>query len=82
MTVPSFDASVADITLRPAASAFFQLALPALLGDDHVYAGVAQVEGMRMSLAAVADDCYGLVLQKAQVAIFFVKSLRHSNLHS
>ena len=63
MMSPVRAASAAVITRRPAASAFCQLGLPGSLGDNHVHAGVAQVQRVSVPLAAVADDGDGLVLQ-------------------
>ena len=49
-------ASAVSRTLRPAASAFARDLLPGYSPDHHVHAGIAQVEGVRVTLAAIADD--------------------------
>ena len=40
-------------------------------------AGIAQVQRVRVSLAAVADDGDRLALQVAQIAVFFVIAFSH-----
>ena len=50
------------LRLRPALA-------PLVQADDDVDAGVAQVEGMGMPLAAVADDGHGLAGEAAKIGI-------------
>ena len=61
----------------PAASAFAQLLLPSIEADDHVDARVAQIQRVRVSLAAVADDGDCLALQMLEVSVFFVIAFCH-----
>ena len=62
------------MTRNPAASAFALLLLAAVQTNNDVQARVAQVQRMRMSLAAVSDDGDGLALQRREASVFFVKS--------
>ena len=48
-----------EATLRPAASALARDLLLGIEPDHHVDAGIAQVQGVRVTLAAIADDCDG-----------------------
>jgi len=45
--------------------------------DPHVHARVAQVEGVRVPLAAVADDRHLALLQQAEVGVLLVVDLGH-----
>ena len=44
---------------------------------DHVQAGIAQVQRMRVPLAAVADNRDGLAFEEANIAVLFVITLCH-----
>ena len=53
-------------------------AATALVEADHdIEAGILQVEGVGVSLAAVADDADGLVLDQGHVGVVFVVHLCH-----
>ena len=43
------------------------------LTDNHVEAGITQILGMRMALAAVTDNGNGLVFEKIQVRVLFIE---------
>ena len=57
--------------------ALFLCSLPAsgslIETDDDLASGVSEVQRMRMSLAAVADDCDCLAFQQGKIAVFLVK---------
>lgn len=61
MTSAAFAASAAVMTFKPAFSAFARIAA-VIQSDDDVYAALVQVQRMRVSLAAVADDSDGFTL--------------------
>ena len=52
--------------------------------DNNIAAGLLQVQGMCMTLAAVADDCDGLAIQQRQITVCLIKNLclRHDNISS
>jgi hypothetical protein len=45
--------------------------------DHHGYAGIAQVQRMRVTLASVADDRHRLALQQGEISVIFVETLGH-----
>jgi hypothetical protein len=45
--------------------------------DDYVEAGIAQVQRVRVALAAVADDGDFLAFEGVDVSVFFVKASWH-----
>ena len=47
--------------------------------NDHLHAAVAQIQRVRVPLAAVADNGHGLPRQVLQVAIFLVINFSHSS---
>ena len=56
----------------------FRPGLAALIEADHyVHARIAQVQRVRMALAAVADDGDGAAFQVVQISVFFVKAFCH-----
>ena len=65
-TSAALAASAVVSTFSPAASALALLLLPAVQADHHVDAGIAQVQRVRVALAAVADDGDRLALQVAR----------------
>jgi hypothetical protein len=69
MTSARAAASLDSWTRRPAASAFE--------ADDDVEAAVFQVEGMRVSLAAVAEDGDGSSREAREVGVVLVVDLGH-----
>src|ERR1700680_4736397 len=46
--------------------------------DDHIQAGIAQVQRVRVTLAPVADNRDGLALEQCQIAVLLVITLSHS----
>ncbi len=48
--------------------------------DNHITAGVAQVQRMGMALRAIADDCDFLSLQNGDVTVFFIVHSCHFNI--
>ena len=45
--------------------------------DNHVASGILQIQCVCVSLAAVANDCDCLSVQKGQITIFLVENLCH-----
>ena len=72
MTSAALAASATVSTLKPAAVALASLLLPAYKPDHDVHAAIAQVERVRVALAAIADDGDRLALEQAQISVFFV----------
>ena len=62
MTSAALAASAVDSTRSPAASAFARLLLVLGQADHDVQARIAQVQRVRVTLAAVADNRDGLTL--------------------
>ena len=63
------DAQSVGLGLRPALASLVQ-------PDDDVDAGIAQIQGVGMTLAAVADDGHGLALERVESGIALVIDLR------
>ena len=56
-----------------------RLGLRALIkADDDVHAAVLQVQRMGMALTAIADNRYGLALQKIKIRVLVIVSFCHS----
>ena len=47
------------------------------VGNHDVDSGIPEVESVGMALAAVADDGYRAALERTQISIFFVITIRH-----
>ncbi len=65
-------ASATEMTSKPSASAFARLLLPSCQPDDDVHAAIAQILGMRMTLAAIANDGDGLARERVKAGVLVV----------
>ena len=74
MTSAALAASAVDITFSPAASAFALLLLPSGRPTTTIEARIAQIQRMRVPLAAVADNGDRLAFEQRKIAVFFVKA--------
>jgi len=75
MTCAALAASAGLTTSRPAAFRFRNALTALRQADNHVETRIAQVQRMRMALAAVADNGDLLTPQGVDVSVFFVKSV-------
>ena len=79
ITSAALTASATSSTRRPAASARARLLEPGGEADDDVDAAVAQVQGVGVALAAVADDRDRLPVEGARIRVGVVV---HPRCHS
>ena len=77
MTSAALAASDGVNTVSPAAVALARLLLSAGKADHNVEARIAQVQRVRVALAAVADDGDFLALEGLDVSVFFVEASWH-----
>ncbi len=79
MTVSAILAASAMLrTSRPARFGFGDAFAGGGQADDNAQAGIAQVQRVCVTLASVADDGDGLLLERREAAVFFIKSTWHS----
>ena len=77
MTSAAFAASAIGENFQPGGFRF-GLALAAFRqADNRIEAGIAQIQRMRVTLAAVADNGDRLAFEQRRIAVFFVVSLNH-----
>ena len=70
MMSPAAAASARRSTSKPASCGLGPVGIVLAQPDHHLHAGIAQVEGVGVSLAAVSDDGHRLSVQQGKVRVF------------